>query len=553
MTHPIGRRAFLQYGAAATGLTGLSLRRALAADVKGAAASPNVETTSGRIRGNFLNRAYVFKGVPYAASTAGAGRFMPPAKPQPWSGVKDTVEYMPRSPQVRAPGGGLIQEWAAMEWNGPMSEDCLSVNVYTAGLRDGRKRPVMLWLHGGGYANGSANWSVYDFTNLAVKHDVVVVGVNHRLNIFGYLYLADLNPRFAQASNAGQLDIIAALEWVRDNVANFGGDPKNVTIFGQSGGAGKVSTLLGMPGAKGLFHRAIVESGSATSGVTSADASAGAEALLKRLNIDKGRLEDLQKLPMDQLLAAMSAGGRGRGAGGGPPLRLSPVTDGKTLPAVPFDPVATPISADIPLMIGSTETETVWTMHDSFDPIDDATLHNRLKQNLRIDDAATDKIIALYRKSHPKAGNLDIFYIAGSDGSNFRMGPDLEADRKAALGKAPVYKYYFQWYSPVRGLRAMHTMELPFVFDNVEIAKVEVGSGADVQPLADKLSATWVAFAKTGNPNNKTIPHWPAYDLKQRATMILNNECKVVNDPYREEKDAIAAARGGRAPGEGAA
>jgi len=533
MIRTLDRRSFLNCGATAAGL----LVGGGVGKVWAGTAAPIVETTAGKIRGSFDSKVFSFKGVPYGASTAGDMRFLPPAKPQPWTGVRDTLELGLRAPQLPA---NLVPEFAVMDRTGPTGEDCLSLNIWTQGLKDGHKRPVMVWLHGGGFSTGSANFTVYDGANLAAKHDVVLVGVNHRLNIFGFLYLPEIGgEKFAKASNAGMLDIVAALEWVRDNISNFGGDPNNVTIFGQSGGGSKVSTLLGMSAAKALFHRAIAQSGSEVRGVPRSDATETALTILKKLNLDKSRVEALQNIPTQQLLDLTAAN---------PALRLTPVVDGSTLPAHPFDPVATEISANIPLMIGSTETEVTWNPKTNFDPLDDTALRDRVKQTLRVDEAAADRVIAVYRKGRPKASNLDLYLILSSDASNFRTGTDTEAERKAALGKAPVYKYYFQWYSPVREgkLRSMHTMDIPFVFENVEIAKTEIGEGRELYPLAEKMSGAWVAFARTGNPNHKGLSNWPAFTPNQRDTMVFNNECKAVKDPYHEEKAAIRAAQPAR-------
>ncbi len=527
----LNRRALLSRGSAAAGLLfGASLEKLHAA--RSEPAGSIVTTANGKIRGAIEGKVHAFKGVPYGASTAGEGRFLPPEKPQSWTGVRNALELGPASPQIPS---RLIPESMAQQPAGDAhgTEDCLHLNVWTPGLSG--KRPVMVWYHGGGYSAGSANWKMYDGTNLASKQDVVVVTVNHRLNVFGYLYLADLGgEKFAQASNVGMLDLVASLEWVRDNIAAFGGDPGNVTIFGQSGGGGKVSTLLAMPAAKGLFHRAIAESGSEVKGVPRDHATEGAEAFMAQLGLKPHQVDELQKMPQQQLLEAMRATKR---------LQLSPVVDGRTLPNNPFDPVAPSITAGVPFMIGSTETEVTWNANMKFDPLDDTQLHDRVKETAHVDDAAADRLIAIYRKGRPKASNLDLFLILSTDFSNFRHGTDTEAERKAELAKAPVYKYYFQWYSPVRGgqLRSYHTLDIPFVFENVDIAESMVGAAPERYQLAEKMSGAWAAFARTGNPNHKGLPHWAPFTTAQRATMIFNKECRAVNDPYREERLAREA------------
>lgn len=536
----IDRRSFLGRGTAAAGVLmggGLGLTKALTAAGREAGDGPVVDTAAGKIRGLVIEKVYAFKGVPYGASTAGAGRFMPPQKPQPWTDIKDCTQIGHRSPQQP----GILEplpEVGAMDRQNPMGEDCLVVNVWTNGLKGGRKRPVMVWLHGGGYSSGSGDYIMYDGANLARKRDVVVVTVNHRLNVFGYLYLADIGgPKYADASNAGHRDIVQALEWVRDNIANFGGDPGNVTIFGQSGGGGKVATLMAMPPAKGLFHRAVCESGASIRGVSRANATKTAEAILAKLNLKHDELDQLQNMPFDKLTAAIGSGGFG---GGG--MALAPVVDGKTLTHDPFDPGAPEESATVPLLIGTVEEEINFFPGTPLDPIDDAELHKRVKQSTRADDATVDNLIAVYKKGRPDKSNVEVFQMIASDAS-FSKQVHTEADRKVAQAKAPVYKYYFTWQSKAREgkLRSYHTLEIPFVFENVDEAEKMTGPGADRHALSDKMSAAWAAFARTGNPNVKGLPHWPAFTADQRATMIFNDECKLVNDPYKEARLAIAA------------
>jgi para-nitrobenzyl esterase len=351
----------------------------------------------------------------------------------------------------------------------------------------------------------------------------------------GYLFLAELGgERFQDAANVGQLDIVAALEWVRDNIGQFGGDPTNVTIFGQSGGAGKVSTLLAMPGAKGLFHRAIIQSGSALRATPRDRASKSAEVLFAKLGMRPNQGEDLQKLPLNRLLEAA------RGTQG---LALAPVLDPRTLPADPFDPTAPGISSDIPLLAGTVETEVTFFPNTQLEPLDDAGLRAAVKQNTRANDAKVDEIIGLYRKGRPGVGNTELLQILSSD-NGFRTGVLTVAERKAAQ-KAPVYMYYFTWRSPVREgkLRTFHTLEIPFVFQNIDESKPMTGFGEDRDPLADRMSAAWAAFARTGNPNAKGLPNWTPFKADTRATMILGNDCRVINDPNREERLALNALR----------
>ena len=501
-----------------------------------------VETKAGRVRGLLVDGVQTFKSVPYGASTAGARRFLPPLEVAPWTGVRDAFAFGPRAPQILAP---FVPEWQPLTGTEPMSEDCLHLNVWTPGTAAGIRRPVMVWLHGGGYTGGSPAALPYDGANLARRHDVVVVSITHRLNVLGFIHLTELGgERFAEASNAGQKDIIAGLAWVRDNVDRFGGDPKNVTIFGQSGGAGKVSTLLGMPAAQGLFHRAIAQSGSAVTSMPAGAATQNAEALMSRLGLKSGQVDELQRLPVEQVLAAMQPPGGGRGG-----FATSPVVDGTSLPHDVFSPAATPLSAGIPLLIGSTETEVTWSVNTDYtSPADTTALADRLQRTLRVEAARARTLVDVYRHGRPGASLLDLALIMETDASQFRTGVDLQAERKSAAARAPVYVYRFQWYSPVSGgrLRAMHCMDIPFAFDNVDNSQPIVGSGADRQGLADRMSRAWVAFARGGDPNHAALPRWEPFTAAERATMMLNTECRLVRDPYRDERLAMATATASR-------
>jgi para-nitrobenzyl esterase len=417
------------------------------------------------------------------------------------------------------------------------SEDCLFLNVWTAASTASEKRPVMVWLHGGGFAYGSGAWPSYDGGNLAKKGDVVVVTLNHRLNAFGYLELGDIfGADYAQSGNVGMLDIVLALEWVRDNVAVFGGDPSNVTIFGESGGGAKVSTLMAMPAAKGLFHKAIVESGPGLKGVPKADATKDAKDILAELKI--ADIKALQAVPADQIVKAAFVVAAQRGPSAG--IRfLAPVVDGAVLPSDPFDPAAPAMSADIPLIIGTNKDEMTLFLAGQpwFGKLTDDQL---AAQAPMMAGPNAPNIIAALKKAHPDYSPT--YLMAELVTTTFMWGGSVTlATRKAAQNAAPVYMYQLVWETPIGGgvFKSPHTLEIPFVFDTVEVTRPLLGPGPAPQKLADQMSAAWIAFAKTGNPNNPAIPDWPAYDKANRATMLFDVSSRVVDDPYPDVRKAL--------------
>jgi para-nitrobenzyl esterase len=518
---------------------------------------PVVEIATGRIRGLSLQGSVAFKGVPYGAPTSGNGRFMPPQPPAAWTGVREATAYGERAPQ---PFRAMVPEIGdLLTGTGPMSEDCLKLNVWTPAVGTGR-RPVMVWMHGGGFRTGSGNSPLYDGEALARKHDVVVVTLTHRLNAFGFLHLADTGvERFARSANLGMQDIVLALQWVRDHIARFGGDAGNVTVFGQSGGGGKTAILRGMPAARGLFHKSIIMATLADTAISALELPSAQEAtelLLRRLDLRPAQVDALAQLPQDRILAALTGGsGRAGGQAGAPSpqgdisLRFVPVRDGKTMTVHPFAPASSPLAADIPIICGSNETEGVpyanpddpyWTTA----PADDAALARQVSTSMRIDTAAATRIVAAYRKSRPSAPPGELAAVISGDNSPLRVSADTIAERQSALSRAPVFHYYFQWRSPVRNglVRSMHGVELPFVFDHVNRATFMNGTGEDRLALADRMSRAWVAFARTGNPSHAGIPRWPAFD-STRPTMVFDRECRVVTDLRGEERRALAATR----------
>jgi para-nitrobenzyl esterase len=540
-TRPSTRREFLKYTSAFAASGSVLLHELRAQDPKFVIA----DTTYGKIRGVDNNGIKVFKGIPYGAGTGGANRFMAPAEPAKWTGLRDALQYGHSAPQSdpaappRAPGALTISGQ-----NLPAEgEDCLVLNIWTpsveTGASSGRKRPVMFWCHGGGFATGSGSSPDNDGTNLARRGDVVVVTINHRLNVLGFANLSEFSRDFTASGDAGMLDIVQALEWVRANISGFGGDQNTVMIFGQSGGGRKVETLLAMPSAKGLFHRAIIESGAAIKVIDRDVAVRNSELLLAKLGIEKTNVRELQQVPVEKIMAAHFAVIKDHPGVDQTTAGMSPTVDGSILPQHPFYPKASPVSADVPVMIGCTRTEmTLFSLNDA-----SAFSQNEMEMRGRVKDllgGQAQVIVDLYQKLNPGASPSDIYFLIASD---YRYGaPTMKvAERRAELGKAPVYLYYFTWETPVQGgrLKSPHTMEIPFAFDNVKISTRMTGGGADAMALADKVSDAWIAFARTGNPNTPKLPNWPVFNAKDRATMVIDNASKVVNDPLREQRIAM--------------
>ncbi|TFF36838.1 carboxylesterase/lipase family protein [Mucilaginibacter psychrotolerans] len=508
--------------------------------VKAGADIAVTSTVYGKVKGYVHNSIFTFKGIPYAK----ADRFTLPQKPTPWTDVRSSMTYGPVCPTDPTTSVSDPFEFAFNHNLGYNNEHCQTLNVWTQKLNDGKKRPVMVWLHGGGFTAGSAiELPSYDGENLAKKGDVVLVSVNHRLNVLGFLDLSAYGDKYKNSGNAGLADLVAALQWVKENIAQFGGDPNNVTIFGQSGGGGKVTCMMNSPMAKGLFQKAIVESGSyITSFTDKAVSQRIAAALLTELHLQPSQVDSLQKIPYETLnLASKKAIGKVsaelRKEGHPANVGWNAVLDGEMFPYQPADAKAMELGRGIPLLVGTTKNE--------FTPFaltpKDLTM-DKVKTTLQQKYGSNaDAYMAAVKQAYPNTSKpseyIDIEF-------GFRSLAIKQADQKSALpGAAPVYTYLFTWQSPVNDgmYKAMHCMDIAFQFDNIKRCEEMTGGGKDAYALASKISSAWINFAATGNPNTPGLPQWPAYTTANGAVMILDVKPVVRNHPDAELLKIAAA------------
>ena len=509
------------------------------------------ETTSGKVRGYILRDIHYFLGVPYGADTSGPNRFMPPQKPKPWTDIRPALWWGNTAPQNM--DNRYANQYASFRdhWNyDDVSEDCLRLNVFTPALKDGRKRPVMFWIHGGGYSNGNAiEQDGYNGENLARSGDVVFVSINHRLGPLGYCNLAGVGgEKYAASGNVGQLDLVAALEWVRDNIANFGGDPANVTIMGQSGGGAKVCVLSAMPSAKGLFHRAVVLSGASVRAGDKAMAEKLGSYVLAEAGLTANDLDKLQQMPWKQYLEVATKAQRklaqelaaGGSAPGGLRAGFSPSVDGTILQQHPFAPQAAPTAANVPMIICSVENEQApaWT---------DASLMNitlpevaeKLKQRAGFGPGLGDKamdVVSAYAKAYPDKKPVEIWSLVSSN----RAGVVTLADAKVKQ-PAPVFVTWFAWQPPLFDGRigAFHCVDICFWLNNTDLMYTHSGGGARPRKLAEKMSKSLVQFMKTGDPNGAGLMPWSKYTSEKGETLVLDDVPAMKNDPDREPRKAL--------------
>lgn len=510
-----------------TMLAGTAASFALAAGSSVAATGdPVARTASGILQGTQENGLKVFRGVRYGEDTARV-RFRAPVPVQPWSGVRAATQFAPVCPQR----GNRYSSH---------SEDCLFLNIWTPDLNAKAARPVMVYFHGGAYSTGSVTDPLNDGQHLADRGDVVVVTVNHRLNAFGYLYLAGLDPRFSDSGNVGQLDLMVALRWIKDNISVFGGDPSNVMVFGQSGGGAKIATLMGMPEAKGLFHAAATMSGQQVTASGAMNAAARTRAYLGALGMSTANLDALLEVPVEKLVEALNAidpilGGR---------VYFGPVLDMKWLIRHPFWPDANPQSGNIPMILGNTRDETRAFIDPDGDKLRGLTWDNiaaRLGPELKI-DLPPEWVVAQYREHFPDYSAERLFYAATTAGRSW-PGQVIEADARARAGAQATWVYQLDFQSPVDPKRgAFHTHDIPLVFGTLAAARSKTGTGQAAQRVSHQMMDAFIALARHGAPNHPSMPAWPAYTIPDRSTMVFDLETRAQNDPRGWERALFARA-----------
>jgi para-nitrobenzyl esterase len=523
------RRTLLRYSGMAAASLALQSK-----GIAWAESAPQASTRAGKVSGAIVDGVNVFKGIPYGADTAKT-RFKAPVPPTPWSDVKVCTDFAAMAPQLvsqtmttRLPTSGLPRP---AHDHALQSEDCLHLNVWTAGLRDNHKRPVLVYFHGGAYNNGTVNSDLYDGTRLVHRGDVVVVTVNHRLNAFGYMYLGDLAPEYAESGNAGQLDLILALKWVRDNIAEFGGDPSRVLIFGQSGGGAKCAALMATPAAKGLFHRVMTMSGQQIKGASIEIASGRAKTVLEKMGVAPGKnlAAQLNALTMEEIMngaAAVSAD-------------WLPVVDNVILSRNPFDPDAPTLSEMVPMILGNVHDETNVEIRGTEITWENAASVIKTAVSQYLGPYTPEEVVAKYRVIYP---SYTPGQVATAAATSFRAWPGQrwEAERRAANPKSQPHTWVYQMNFPGANGKAMHTIDIPFMFDNIAMAEGQVGSTPEQLAAANALAATMsqmlITYGKTGNPSFAGLPHWPAYDLKNRSTMIWERTPHIENDPRSAER-----------------
>ena len=498
--------------------------------------TPVVPTQYGQVRGTVKEGVNVYLGIPYGADT-GLKRFQAPEPPKPWDGVLEATRYPDTISQISSETA-MFRSWQA-DPVPPMSENILGLNVWTP-APDDRKRPVMVWLHGGGFEAGSGSSPAYEGVNLANRGDVVVVTINHRLNAFGHLYLVGLtdDPAYADSGNVGTLDMVQALEWVRDNIAAFGGNPDNVTIFGESGGGRKVSVLNAMPAAEGLFDRAIVQSGSMMDFRTPEKATEDTEEFMKVLGLEPGDIKGLLAVAPDDIIKGLRTVSADRSSD----LYWGPVIDGRSLPANPFRNPEVQPNADVPMLIGSNKDElSLWVVPSTPADLTFEKLEGYVASYFP--DTKGTSVVTGYRALFPQNSPREILIAIASD-MRYSANAVTQAQLKAKQGKAPVWMYQFEWETPVMGgvFGTPHATEIPFAFDTLGNSASMIGDADAAQPVADQVSEAWISFARHGNPNERGLPYWPETTAENAVAMRLNMTSEVATDYFDKERAALEAA-----------